>query len=87
MHENDIPKEIETIRINDAFFDIHSDIKDTPLIREILRNIDKAEYVSNKTFCGRDKDLGNLSASYLSTGVKTLINIKEHPDKCIDIMV
>lgn len=85
LQEKDIPNGMEIIRINDAFFDTNSDIRDTPLIRNILLDVDKAEYINTKVFRGRDADLGNLFASNLSTGTKTLINIIEFPEKCFDI--
>ncbi|MBE5869899.1 MAG: DUF4869 domain-containing protein [Lachnospiraceae bacterium] len=85
LSQKEIPKHLSVIKINDAYFDTHSDIKDTPLIREILKEIDKAEYVNNKVFLGRDKDLGHLNATNLSTGTKTLINILEHPEECFDV--
>ena len=85
LNEKDVPDNLNIIKINDAFFDTHSDIMDTPLIREILKEVDKAEYVNNKVFIGRDKDLGNLNAENLSTGTKTLINIIEYPNECFDV--
>ncbi len=81
----DIPGSIKLIRNNDSYFK-QTILQDTPLVREVLKEIDKAEYSSPLYFIGRDKNLGALNKSCLSTGCKTLLNIIQNPDTCFDVM-
>lgn len=60
-------------------------IPDTEECRNIIKIIDKAEYVSERSFSGRTKEMGNLDSKCLSTGSKTLINIISHTDMCFDV--
>lgn len=81
-----IPENVKYIKINDAYFDVRTDIPDSELSRKILKEIDKAEYVNDKVFKGRTEAFGNLDKSMLSTGTKTLFNIIMHPKVCFDVL-
>lgn len=81
----DIPSEIQFINSNDLFFDAHTFIQDSDLVREVLNKIENAECSDGKTFIGRTKDFGKLYKEYLSSGTKTLINIIQNPDKCFNL--
>lgn len=80
-----IPETMMYVNYNDKFFNGTS-LKDGPKVREALRKIDKAEYNSEITFIGRDKELGALNKSNLSTGCKTIINIINNPEVCFDVI-
>lgn len=67
---------------NDAYFAIYSKVPDTPEVRKILFDVDNADYLSESMFHSRYPNLGNTSALHLSTGMKTLLNVLQHPDKC-----
>ena len=84
--KNDIPENVQYVDSNDLFFNIHTDIPDSELSREILKNIEIAEYAGPKKFKGRTKEFGEIYKEYLSTGTKTLFNIISYPDKCFDLV-
>lgn len=73
------------INYNNLYFD-GQDLEDTPLVRKVLEAVDQAEYISPAMILGRDKDLGALNKSCLSTGCKTLLNIISSPLKCFDVI-
>ena len=82
----DVPDYLgRVINYNDLYFD-GQDLKDSALVRKVLAAVDKAEYVSPAMVLGRDKDLGALNKSCLSTGCKTLLNIILSPLKCFDVV-
>lgn len=81
----DIANGVKLIRNNDSYFK-QTMLEDTPLVRKVLREIDKAEYSSPLYFVGRDKNMGALNKSCLSTGCKTLLNIIQNPDICFDVI-
>ncbi|MBR4515198.1 MAG: DUF4869 domain-containing protein [Lachnospiraceae bacterium] len=84
-NKSEIPDTIDYINSNDLFFNEKTTIPDTPLAKEILKKVDKADYYSELVFTSRTKDLGNLFKNYLSSGTKTLLNIISNPDKCFNL--
>lgn len=80
----DIPPNIQIVKSNDAFFNAFSIISDDEFSTTVLEHIDKAIRVSNLTFIGRNPEFGSLFKNFLSTGTKTLLNIKQHPDLCFN---
>lgn len=82
---NLVPSGVRIVDTNDSFFDARTNLRNTTLEKEILKTIDKAECSSPLTFIGRDKRLGSLNKSCLSTGSKTLLNIISNPDVCFDV--
>ena len=48
-----VPCEIQ--EFNDSYFDIFTPLEDNSLTREILRDIDQAEYLDKDGFSGRSK--------------------------------
>ena len=85
-HLEDIPHNIQIIKSNDAFFNAFSIISDDEFSTTVLKHIDKAIRVSDFTFIGRNPEFGSLFKNFLSTGAKTLLNIKQHPDLCFNII-
>lgn len=83
--KSQIPSTIEYVNYNDKFFQAVP-LTNTEPIKTILNKIDKAEFNSDNTFIGRDKDLGALNKQNLSTGCKTLINIVSNPEMCFDVV-
>ena len=84
--KNDIPENVQYVDNNNLFFNVHTDIPDSELSREILKDIEMAEYAGPKKFKGRTKEFGEIYKEYLSTGTKTLFNIISYPDKCFDLV-
>lgn len=82
----DIPVGMEVVEVSDLFFDSY-ELKDDALTRKILMEVDRAIYASPCTFIGRDKELGPLDKSRLSTGCKTLLNVVYHPDICFNVLL
>lgn len=82
-NRDSVPCEIQDI--NDSYFDIFTPLTDTSLTREILKTIDKAEYVNPEGFSGRSQPGVWLSREYLSTGTKTLLNVLSHPNVCFNV--
>lgn len=80
-----VPSGMQIVDVNDSYFNAYTKLDDSPLEREILQEIDEAEYGSSVTFVGRDKKLGKLNKSFLSTGTKTIINILDNPDVCFNV--
>ena len=80
-----IPKDMKFVNYNDKFF-MRVALKDTESVRDILATIDKAEYHTQSTFIGRDKELGAMYKENLSTGCKILLNITMNPDICFDVI-
>lgn len=80
-----VPSNVRIVDVNDSYFDARTLLKNTALEKEILKTIDKAECSSPLTFIGRDKRLGSLNKSCLSTGSKTLLNIISNPDVCFNV--
>ena len=80
-----IPSHLKYVNYNDKFF-ASVELIDTPIHNNALRIIDKATYNSKDTFIGRDKSLGALNKSFLSTGCKTILNIASNPNICFDVI-
>lgn len=82
----DVPSNLgRIVNYNDLYFDGQL-LRDTLLVRQLLSEIDRAEYVSPTMILGRDKSLGRLNKSCLSTGCKTLLNVVLSPSKCFDLI-
>lgn len=82
---SDIPDGLDVIDYNDKFF-AGIILKDDEVSKQILKEIDQANYNSKNTFIGRDKSLGALNKSFLSTGCKTLLNIISKPEFCFNVI-
>ncbi len=76
---------VNIIHSNDAYFDSFTALANDEFTKLVLDKIDHAEYASPNTFISRTSDLGQLNKSMLSTGTKTLLNIRSHSDKCFDV--
>lgn len=72
------------IDYNDIYFQAMS-LRNDKITEKILQYIDHAHYASADTFIGRDKELGALNKSLLSTGCKTLLNIMYNPNVCFSV--
>jgi hypothetical protein len=81
----DIPDKMRYIKCNDAFFDEDGIIGDNLFCKDIIKDIDGAEYIDNYTFKGRFDKFGNLDKIHLSTGAKTALNIYQNPNICFDV--
>lgn len=82
----DLPKGMKYVKENDTYFNMRGSLdKDDILQVNILRDIEKAEIISDKTVKGENYDiLGSTGLKDLSTGTKTLLNINSNPDICFD---
>ena len=82
LSEKDIPEGSELILKNNAFFSLNTCLPDDGFTAKVLKELDLAERVSNFEFLGRNSRLmGTLHKDRLSTGAKTVLNIKQHPEK------
>ena len=84
LQKKDIPEGMEYV-LNNSFFFLPSVLEDTPEVRDVLREVENAEYTSPTFFTSHTFNLGAVNISCLSTGTKTVLNIINHPDKCFDI--
>ena len=92
--KDDIPENVQYVDNNNLFFNVHTDIPDSELSREILKDIEMAEYAGPKKFKGRTKEFGEIYKEYLSTELgygpssinQRLAAIKAYPDKCFDLV-
>lgn len=82
LQREDIPSNVEVIDRNDEYFNVNTVLHDTQEVRNVLLNIDEAEYNTLETFIGRDKALGAIYRENLSTGCKTALNVLEHSEVC-----
>ena len=80
-----IPVNTKYILNNDLYFRAGTSLSDDDVTCSLLKKIDKAEYCTSYGFRSRD-DIENLSSQYLSTGVKTALNIHMYPDICFDTL-
>ena len=76
--------DVKFVDYNDMFFQSLA-LRDDEMTKTILQNIDNAEYASEDMIIGRDKKIGALNKSCLSTGCKTLLNIIYNPNVCFDV--
>lgn len=60
-------------------YDYEEEWLDDPLVREMIRDIDKSEVISSE--CIQSPVFGQIPPTKLSGGVKTLILILKEPDK------
>ncbi len=84
VKREDIGNGTEIIDSNDILFnyDLYNNLQVSPLIKNIMKSIDKAEYLQGMDM--RSK-FGNItSMENLSTGCKTIINIVNHPEAIIN---
>ena len=84
LSRESVPEELTIIDANDDMFIV---IPQTDLARHIVKTIDSGTVTSEYTYMVDDMPhLGNLSASSLSTGSKTLINILSNPKVCYNVI-
>lgn len=77
----------DTVMYNDAFFNRKTFLEDSEKVRELLRKIDDADWLSVQTFQNnKHKEWGGIFKNYLSTGMKTILNIISHKDLCFDTL-
>lgn len=85
--ESTVPKGMEIVRYNDAYFDTNVRLKNTPIVRYLLKEIDDATYQSEDTFVSnKHVNRGGLYTENLSTGCKTALNVvcaSENNNVCI----
>lgn len=80
-----IPDGVEYKHNSNTFFITRNKLlPDTDEVRRLMREIDKAEYQTDKTFIGRFIPNAGILNRYLSTGCKTALNILLFPDICFD---
>lgn len=72
------------VESNDRFFSAYGSIKDTPEVRRILKDIEHTEYC-NRTSYVSDWSYAAVDKDFLSTGVKTLLNILKYLERCFDL--
>lgn len=79
-----VPENMEYINGNDVFFNLHTDLKNTAEVQALLKKIDGVKYKDEKnvTVYTAANEGSTLGKSKLSTGIKTILNIMHHPDKC-----
>lgn len=82
--KKDIPEGMQYVLNNTLFF-ASSVLPDTEQTREVLQEVENAEYTSPTFFTSHTFDLGAVNIEYLSTGAKTIFNIIANPDICFDI--
>lgn len=83
----EIPKDVKVVKSNDSYFNAHTKIQDSDFCRTVLKEIDKAERVSDKSFKGRSDRFADLDRQFLSTGTKTLLNIVQNPNILVENMI
>jgi hypothetical protein len=86
LSKKNVPSNLELINVNDAFFNANCNIPNNDMIKKAMLKVDKAQYIDGDKFLGRNESLGALNKENLSTGIKTLINIIENPDKCFNVI-
>lgn len=86
LDKKDIPAGLSLIRENDVFFNGMTCLQNDDVTCRILHDIDDAVYNSKDTIIGKKRSLGALNKSYLSTGAKTILNVKEHPERCFSLL-
>lgn len=74
--ESCVPAGMKIIEYNDAYFDANVKLKNSPIVRYLLKEIDDASYVSECTIlANKHPNRGALYSEYLSTGCKTALNV------------
>lgn len=74
--ESCVPAGMKIIEYNDAYFDANVKLRNTPIVRYLLKEIDDASYVSEYTIlANKHRNRGALFSEYLSTGCKTALNV------------
>lgn len=74
--ESCVPAGMSVVKYNDAYFDSKIKLRDTPIVRYLLGQIDDASYMSEYTIISNKHiNRGALYSSYLSTGCKTALNV------------
>lgn len=84
LEKSEIPEGMRYIDSNDEYFNAKGVIPNTDFARMVLKDIDKAERLSDNTFLGRDTALGAMYSNYLSTGTKTVLNVLSNPQHCFN---
>ena len=62
--EEDIPSGMILVSDNDSYFSGETLLSGSDFCKLVLKNIDKAEYISEFCFIGRTKELGNLNVLF-----------------------
>ena len=81
---NSVPDDMETVTLNDVFFNRSTSEKLDDRASEIISKIDDAEMISKYMIRSRF-DESALNIDKLSTGCKTVLNIMYNPEKGFDI--
>ena len=81
---NSVPDDMETVTLNDVFFNRSTSEKLDDRASEIISKIDDAEMLSKYMIRSRF-DESALNIDKLSTGCKTVLNIMYNPEKVFDI--
>lgn len=80
----EVPDGMLVVDDNDVFFNGHTLLDNSDFEKEVLKKIDKATYVSQRSFKGRSALFGDLDRNLLSTGTKTLLNIEKNKNECFN---
>lgn len=83
-NRKDIPSNFMYVLNNEEFF-APAVIPDNNTARMILREVENAEYVNPTFFKSLTYNLSVVPKDFLSTGVKTFLNILCNPNMCFDI--
>lgn len=83
-NELEVPTGMEVVKNNDVFFNSNTYLNNSDIEKEVLKDIDNVEYVSESAFKGKFIKGVAVLKNFLSTGVKTLLNIEKNPDICFD---
>lgn len=79
--ESKVPSNMEIVKGNDVFFNwSNAQLLNDELTRKTINIIDGSIYYNEELFESRFG--GHISSEFLSTGAKTILNIKNNPDKC-----
>ena len=70
--------------LNDRYFDLNTQLKNTDFVKLVLNDVDKGLFNSKNEY--KDRRGSIVPRSYLSTGAKTLLNIDSNEDVCFDVL-
>ena len=86
LTREEVPSGMTIIDSSDIHFNAFGRLTNSEFEKNVLKEVDLAEYNSESTFIGRTKKLGGLFIDKLSTGTKTLLNIVSFPRMCFNVI-
>lgn len=84
LEDGEIPVPYEPL--TPVYFDKNIKLPDTDLVRDILKSIDNAEYLTETEFQGSLPPINKASIDFLSDGCKTVLCIALDNSKCFNTM-